>query len=86
MRWTDGHDQAFVREILPFEPDWQFVADSLNQLEHPKFYVSQRSVSDRLKIIIDKHKKKTRDEEKASGISPEETELDIAIQEIYSNG
>ena len=45
MRWSEEHDLAFVREILLFEPfkypngssergqAWQFVADSLNQMD-----------------------------------------------------
>ena len=96
MRWSEEHDLAFVREILLFEPfkypngssergqAWQFVADSLNQMEHPTFSISQRSVRDRFRVIIDKHKRKMREEGAASGISSEETELDIALQDILA--
>lgn len=94
MQWTDEHDQVFVREILCFEP-WKFrhnslergqiwtnVAESLCLLEIPKFRVTQRSVRDRFSLLTKKYKKKIAAEEKASGISPNETELDIAMGDI----
>ena len=44
--------------------------------------MNQKSVRDRLKLLIECFKRKTRDEERQTGINPEETELDIALQDI----
>ena len=35
-----------------------------------------------MKLLIECFKRKTRDEERQTGINPEETELDIALQDI----
>ena len=47
--------------------------------------VNQRSIRDRYKTIATKYKQKKAAEEKASGVSPEHTELDDAIEEIERN-
>ena len=44
--------------------------------------MNQKSVRDRLKLLIERFKRKTRDEERQTGINPEETELEIALQDI----
>lgn len=94
MRWTEEHDITFVREILLYEPYnyrkgsverkgiWQQIADALNIIEEPSFRVNARSVRDHLNSLLEHFKKKINAEERASGISPEETELDIALQDI----
>jgi hypothetical protein len=51
-------------------------------MEYPKFKVEQRSVRDRLKKLIKQFRKKENDERRASGISPELTELDTLLEEI----
>ena len=80
-----------MREILAQEP-WKFkqgsvergkcsdlIADTLNALEDTGFRVDKRSVRDRFGLLRSKYDKKIKDEEKASGISPEPTEVDDAM-------
>ena len=94
MEWSEKHDVVLCREVLVMEPYqhpyrskergdvWNQIALNLNGLDHPKFKVNKRSVRDRLSLLITKHKAKMRQEENASGINCEETELDQAIEEI----
>ena len=44
--------------------------------------MTQRSVRDRYKLLVDNFKKCEQDEASASGISPEETESDIVLADI----
>ncbi|XP_046861642.1 inner centromere protein-like [Xenia sp. Carnegie-2017] len=95
MKWSSSHDIALSREILLFRPwihrrgstergqIWENIAKSLNALEMPKFHVSQRSVRDRYQLLEKKYKRK-QSEERASGISPEESELDEAMEDIIA--
>ena len=46
------------------------------------FKVSQRSVRDRYSVLENKYKQKQREEERASGIETDETEIDKAIRDI----
>ena len=94
MEWSDKHDLVLCREVLTMEPCqhpyrskergdvWNQIAINLNGLDHPKFKVNKRSVRDRLTLLITKYKAKIRQEENASGIACEETELDQALEEI----
>ena len=92
--WSDKHDVVLCREVLAMEPYqhpyrskergdvWNQIAINLNGLDYPKFKVNKRSVRDRLTLLITKHKAKMRQEENASGIACEETELDQALEEL----
>lgn len=94
MRWTDEHDIVFIREIFLHEPYkfkkgstergkcWDQLSMALNNIEQPYFKVSQRSVRDHFKTLEDNHKKKRRQEEKASGIDVVDTEVDIGMDDI----
>ena len=94
MKWTNGHDVLLLREILAVEPytfkpkikergnAWTLIANTLNTLKDPMFNVNQRSVRDRYKVLETRFNEKEREEAKASGISPEESEIDQAMQEI----
>ena len=94
MKWTKGHDELLVNEILLFEPYtykegtlehgniWNNIAESLNQVKQPAFSVTKRSVKDRYNLLASKHKKKRKDEERASGISPEDSELSKGLQQL----
>ncbi len=96
MKWTADHDSVFVREIIAFTPwikkhgsaergeIWGRIADSLNSFESPQFRVTQRSVRDHYTLLERKHKKKVQEEERASGICPEESQLDRALEDIIS--
>ena len=97
MRWTSEHDVIFLREVLVHEPwkqkygsqergkVWEKIAESLNGLNtvcELYFKVTQRSVQNRYKLLVDNFKKREREEAAASGISPEKTESDITVADI----
>lgn len=94
MEWTDQHDTLFLREVLVSDlyqtrkgsPErgklWDGIAARLNNLSEQKFYVNKRSLRDRLNLLMAKFKAKTRDEERASGISPEVRETDVLLEEL----
>ena len=87
MVWTKEHDLLLVREVLLTKPfnfkhgsrergnAWDKVAESLNVVEELRFCVGQRGVRERYAKLEKAFKKKIRDEHRASGISPEITEL-----------
>ena len=92
MEWTEQKDVMLAREILLCEPFrhragskergsvWSQIATNLNS--HPGFTVSQRAVRDRYSILEKKAKKRKREIENGTGISPEDSELDLALEEI----
>lgn len=96
MEWTREHDLILCREILATNPFsakkattergrlWGQVANVLNSISQPKFDVNKRSVRDHLTILQKRYKRKMKEEENASGISPEPTELDLAVEEIIT--
>ena len=68
---------------------WEKIAQILNECIVRGFSVDKRSVRDHMGILVNKHKRKVRAEEKASGIVPSEpSELEnlldtiIALEEI----
>ena len=97
MVWTPRHDKLLIREILLYEPwmqrkgtpergaVWKRIAESLNQIADPDFKVDDRSVRDHYKILEKKFKRKQSEEERASGIVPEEaTEIDQGMNDIVT--
>ena len=78
----DHHD-TFLREVRASDlyetrkgsPERGKVRDEiaarLNSLSHPKFLVNKWSLRDRLNLLMAKFKAKNKEEERASGISPE---------------
>lgn len=94
MKWTDKHDILFAREVLVStlyetrtgSPErgkvWDEIAENLNKLESPKFHVSKRSLRDRLNLLINRYKAKIREENLASGISPDDDEISTLLEEI----
>ena len=62
---------------------WTQIASNLNALVSPKFIVTQRSVRDHLAVLQKRYRKKMRQKEQESGTSPEKTELDILMGEIF---
>ena len=61
---------------------WEMISDSLNDIVCPKFSVTQKSVRDHYTLLQKQQTRRLREEEKASGISPEPSEVEIAIEEI----
>ena len=94
MNWTFQHGVMLCREILVVEPfrfkhgsrergqAWEKIANFLNEIERPKFNVDQRAVRDHFLKLERAHKRKMAQEEGASGISTENTELDDAMEGI----
>ena len=93
MKWSESHDILFVREVLVSSlyetrngsPErgkvWDEIAENLNKLENPLFSVSKRSLRDRLSLLIKRYKAKVREEDRESGINPED-EIDSLLEEI----
>ena len=94
MSWTMERDTIFCHEIMVsrlFETRkssiergqvWESIADNLSSIREPTFKVDQRAVRDHYKKLITRFKRKQREELPASGINPEETELDLMLAEI----
>ena len=96
MNWTEEHDSVFCREIIfvnPFSAKkksvqrsalWQKVADTLNSITDPVFYVDKRSVRDHIGVLVQRFKRKEAKELKESGTNPTKTEVDVAIEQIIA--
>lgn len=94
MKWSERHDIFFCREILLMKPykfkpgstergnAWTSIAVDLGALEDITFNVTQKSVRDRYRLLVEKHKRKMRSQEGESGSTTEETELDQLLQNI----
>ena len=95
MEWTEHHDSYLIREILTVEPfnfkpstvkkgqAWSQIADILNSVENLKFRVNQRAVRERYALLEKAFLRKLREEEKATGISPDDlTDNEKGIEEI----
>ena len=94
MEWSEQKDVLLCREVLLSEPYkakdrttqraqlWETVEDHLNTIGSPKFKVDKRSVREHLLVLVNQYKRKMRQEERASGISPETSELDTLLEEI----
>eukprot|EP00795_Rhopilema_esculentum_P012122 gene12122-2727_t len=61
---------------------WKQIADRLNKIESPNFECTARSVREHFQTLIEKRKVVNREEERASVISPEITEVDILLDEL----
>ena len=94
MEWTEQHDNILCQEILVLEPFkakkgsiargqiWDKIANNLNSLQRPQFRVTKRSVRERYTLLSDKFRAKMRDEEKASGIDTDLSDVEKALEEI----
>ena len=93
MKWSLKHDTIFGRELLSWEL-WKCRSGSrergncfeeickiLNNIKEPQFCVSQKSLSDRLKILERDCKARKREAERGSGISPEYREIDQIMED-----
>ena len=94
MEWTGDHDHSLCQEILALEPlqakkgsiargeIWEQFANNLNSLEIPRFKVTKRSVRERYTLLIENLKKKLKEEEKASGIETDMSDVEKALEEV----
>ena len=75
--WQFKHDTVERGNV------WKAIAESLISLGQSKFkQIDDRAVRDHYRTLEKKHKKKTSSEKKASGVSPEENEVDTAMEDI----
>ncbi|XP_067042243.1 golgin subfamily A member 6-like protein 6 isoform X1 [Acropora muricata] len=100
MQWTKAQDVLLCRQVLALEPYkhkkgsneagkiWTDIAQSLKECEHMNFKenLSQRAVRERVALLQCKFKEKEKQEIRASGISPEQDELDVLLEEIIERG
>ena len=97
MFWSNEHDVLLCREVVNLNPFtskkgstqrsgmWEKIAQILNKCTVLRFNVDKRSVRDHLGILVNKHKRKLRAEEKASGIAPDEpSELENLLDTIIA--
>ena len=94
MQWTDEHHTLLLREILATEPFkykprtqqrinlWNTVVAHLDEVTNPAFTVTQRAVKDKFCLLKEKHIAKKKEQDKASSIDVEETEIDVLLEEI----
>ena len=94
MVWNASHNDIFVREMYLAEPwqhkkgsrergsAWDQISESLNNHENPRFNVNQKAVRDHYNYLEREYKKKVREEERASGTSPQNSDLDDAVGDI----
>ncbi|KAK2563382.1 hypothetical protein P5673_013078 [Acropora cervicornis] len=94
MEWTGDHGHSLCQEILALEPFkakrgsiargqiWEQIVNNLNSLEIPRFKVTKRSVRERYTLLIEKLKKKLKEEKKASGIETDMRDVEKALEEI----
>ena len=63
---------------------WETIARNLVKIKSPKFKtsLSERSVRERYMRIAQRYKTKMNEEIKASGISPNQSELDVLLEEL----
>ena len=94
MVWTEKHDVLLCREILVQEPykykagtrerghTWDKIAHTFNMTVDMRFAVDQRGVREGHAKLEENFKRKMAAEERSSGISPQMTELDQAVESI----
>ena len=94
MEWTMAHDILLCRELLAINPFkakgktiqrtkiWEMVVQHREEIHEPPFKVTVRAVRDRCSLLSKKFRKRMASEQKASGISPEMSELDILFEEL----
>ncbi|CAH3039182.1 unnamed protein product [Porites lobata] len=79
MEWTEEHDNCLCQEILVLEP-FKYTKGSISRA--PRFKVSKRAVRERYTLLSEKFKAKMKDEEKASGIECDLSDVEKALEEI----
>ena len=94
MVWNNNKDEILCREVLLLElyqfklhshergNVWKAIAENLSASIKWSFKVDAKSVTGRLTGIVVKYKQKRKDED-ASGVSPEHTSLEVALEELH---
>ncbi|PFX14801.1 Retrovirus-related Pol polyprotein from transposon 17.6 [Stylophora pistillata] len=88
---------SYVYEILATDPFkykpqtqqpsnlWNSIVDHLHDVKNPAFSVTQRAVKDKFNLSKEKFIAKKKEQDKASGIDVEVTEIDMLLEEIINN-
>ena len=94
MEWTAAHDVLLCREMFAINPFKakrktiqrkkirETIVHRLEQIQEPSFKVSVRSIRDRYSLLAKKFRKRMTSEQKASGISPKMSELDVLMEDL----
>ena len=95
MVWTDEKDELLCREIFAVNvfvgtkrstvaqgTKWEKVAENLNKLQEVYFKVDKRAVRDRYNNLSRDLRKKIKNEEKASGIETDMTNVEKALEDL----
>ena len=90
MVWTDEKDELLCREIFAGTKrstvargtKWEKVAENLNKLQEVYFKVDKRAVRDRYNNLSRDLRKKIKNEEKASGIETDMTNVEKALEDL----
>ena len=95
MEWKPELDELLLQEIIVSEPYmykpftresghmWEDIADRLNKNPEFKNKIKQkRAIRDHYNLLAKKFQRKIAEEKKASGISPELSELEKLLEEI----
>ena len=97
MEWTDAHDIQLAREVLVSEPFrfkprtvehgkvWQEIANRLNENGLIHFRVTKHSTREHFSLLLEKFKAKAKrkNEAKQSDVDVQDSELDVAMEEIW---
>ncbi|XP_020622648.1 transcription factor SPT20 homolog isoform X4 [Orbicella faveolata] len=95
MEWAEDHDVILLREILASDlfsfkkgsvargERWESIAEKLNQVKTISFHLKdKRTVRDQRVLLQKKYKPKMHQEETASGISVDMSEIDVLLEEL----
>ena len=95
MVWTDLHDEMLCREIIGVDvftgakkgtvkrsEKWAMVVENLSAVECLHFKVDKRAVRDRYNLLQSNYRRKVKQEEKASGVAVEMSEVERALEFI----
>ena len=94
MVWNVSMDEMLLREVLLYEPyqykrkttesgnAWKAIANTLMNCQEVFSSIDTRATRERFNLILSKRQAEVRSEEKATGISPDETEKSRLLDEI----
>ena len=95
MIWNEEKDELLCREILVVNvfcgtkrstvargAKWEKVAENLNKFQHVYFQADKRAVRDRYDNLARDLRKQIKNEEKASGIGTEMTNLEKDLEDL----
>ena len=97
MEWSEQHDCCLCQEILVLESFklkkgsigkgqiWKKIANNLNGLQLPRSRVTKRVVREMYSLLSEKFRARMRQEEKASGIETDLSEVEKALEETAGN-